>query len=258
MYKLLLIGNGNFGKNYVSTLANFNDVSLEIANRNNWKKLIDKKPDGVLVVTPPSSHIEIASYALSKDIPTMIEKPLSLSIKEAEILKQYTAPILVNHIHLFSDSYQYIKQNIKNITSIKSVGHGCNSHNDCPILWDYGPHDIAMVLDLAQQYPKSIHCSEVLGFSGLFDIKLEFEGFTSDSSIGQSTFKNRSIVVNNYNNTYYNTVTKEEPLTNALRVFIGAINGNSDYRLGLELSLNVMRVLEKCQEILNNNTFIQD
>src|SRR5208283_3041583 len=100
-YKLLLVGSGVWGQKYISTLSNFSAVSLEAASRDNWKELIDKKPDGVIVCTPPQSHVEIASYALSQNIPTMIEKPLALSLSEAKLLRQFSAPILVNYVHLF-------------------------------------------------------------------------------------------------------------------------------------------------------------
>ena len=250
--KLLLVGSGKWGQNYISTLANFPEVSLTVANRNNWKDLIDQQPDGVMVCTPPQSHVEIASYALAHDIPTMIEKPLALSLEEAITLQQYSAPILVNHTYLFADSYQYIKRNIGQITDIRSAGIGSNFHSDYSGLWDYGPHDIAMILDLAQQYPKSICCTKL---ARLFDINLEFDGFISYSCVGQSISKIRKLVVDNHNNTYYDSFYEELPLTNALKVFIGAIHGQPDYRLGLDLSLNVLRVLEKCRELLDNNTF---
>ena len=99
---VLVGGNGKWGQNYISTLKYFQDINLQVATRENWKQLIDKNPDGVIVATPPDSHIEIASYSLSKNIATMIEKPLALSLQEAETLKQFTAPILVNHIQLFT------------------------------------------------------------------------------------------------------------------------------------------------------------
>ncbi len=259
MTNLLLIGNGKFGKNYVSTLANFPNISLTIANRNNWQELIDQKPDGVMVVTPPQSHIEIASYALERNIATMIEKPLALSVKEAETLKQYTAPILVNHIHLFSHKYQAIKQiiNPKNIKYIITSGRSSHPPRDYSELWDYGPHEISLILDLSQRMPKTIECKML--FPRFFEISMEFDTFKSISLFGHTDNleKIRDLYISDGNivcNNMDNLPILDFPLTNVLKVFIGAIHGEKDYRLGLDLSLKVMEVLEKCQEICNIST----
>jgi hypothetical protein len=247
MNNLLLIGNGKFGKNYVNTLDNFSNVKLTIATKENWKNLIDNKPDGVLVCTQPDSHIEIASYALEKDIPTMIEKPLALSLKECDVLQKYKAPILVNHIHLFANGYQTIKKEVTSFTYIESVGTGNNQNRTYSRLWDYGPHDVAMILDLAQEYPSDIQCSEL---NDKFTIKMKFNDFETVTNIGFSKIRQRYL---NVNDTHMYNGENETPLTTALNVFIDAINGKSDYRLGTNLSFNIMRVLDKCQEILDNS-----
>lgn len=251
---LLLIGAGKFGQKYISTLSGFDDVKLKVATRDNWKKLINEGADGVMVCAPPQSHIEIASYSLSKNIPTMIEKPLSLSLQESQCLNQYSAPILVNHIHLFSKYYQNIKNNIK-IDSIKRIwgsGAGPNPQRDYSALWDYGPHDISMILDLSQQYPHTIEC-EKHPTENQFMITMKFNTFESISCIGHADKKHRYLYVADANDVFvYDGVspTKDLPLTNALKVFKDAIHGKSDYRLGLDLSLKVMKVLETCQGII--------
>jgi|ERR1700722_2844347 len=252
-FNIVLIGHGAWGQRYASTLLNFDNVSLTIANRDNWRKLIDQKPDGVIVCTPPSSHIEIAEYSLSRNIATMIEKPLLLSLEECIKLKQYTSPILVNHTHLFAKDYQKVKAKTisDNIKYIETIGIGNTKERDYSELWDYGPHDIAMILDLAQQMPKSIECREL--YLRCFEIVMQFDKFETWSMVGFANNKDRFLMVSdginmfNYSGTYH---TNDKPLTNALNVFIDAIRGMQDYRLGLDLSLKVMEVLEQCQKSL--------
>ena len=113
MKTIVLIGAGKWGQKYISTMATIPDVKLVVADRSNWKRAVDEHPDGVIVCTPPESHVEIADYAMSRGMPAMIEKPLSLSLVEAEQLKKYQVPVLVNHVHLFSDAYQNIKKLVK-------------------------------------------------------------------------------------------------------------------------------------------------
>jgi hypothetical protein len=254
VFNILLVGNGAWSQIYKSTIQkSFPNISLTTANRQTWKSHINNKPDAVIVCTPPSSHIEIAAYALEKSIPVMCEKPLCLSLKEAEILKQYSAPILINYIHLFSKQYQQVKFDLNNhnINYIRSFGQGDKpervGYND---LWDYAPHDIAMILDLARQYPKSTKCELISPRK--YGIVLEFSDFVSHSVIGFGAKKRSLIVSSNYNILEYSDrfPSSDLPLTNAIQVFIGALNGKKDYRLGLDLSFDVLRVLEECERSL--------
>ncbi len=108
---ILLIGKGAWGKNYIKTIDSFfPKIKLTVADRTNWKQLIDKGPAGVIIATPPDSHIEIAKHALRENILCLIEKPLALSLNEAKELEQYSnVPILIGHIYLFSNWFQKIK-----------------------------------------------------------------------------------------------------------------------------------------------------
>src|ERR1700722_5597456 len=248
MLNLLLIGNGKFGQNYIKTLASFSNINLKVANRNNWQELIDNKPDGVLIATPPHLHIEMALQSLKNNIPTMIEKPLALDLNECQKLNAFNQSIiLVNHIHLFSKDYQYIKQNIKpyQIKHIDSIGASNNIERNYSELFDYGCHDIAMILDLMQQFPSSIKC-EKFSDDRLFLIEMNFEGLKTSSVVGHIDIKRRYLKVNDQ--IYDGANTTDNPLTTAIQVFINAIQGKKDYRLGLNLSMKVMKVLDICQQ----------
>jgi hypothetical protein len=249
---LVLVGSGKFGQKYIATLDHLKetqDIKYVVANRNNWKELINQKPDGVMICTPPQSHIEIAQYALEKNIPTMVEKPLALSLKECQKLSQYSAPILINHIHLFSSVYQNIKNKKTHITSIKSIGSSSSPPRDYSRLWDYAPHDISMILDLTQKYPTNIECYSSDNQS--FIIKLKFNHLETISKIGYSDDRVRYLIVNDDKLLEYDGMaTSELPLKSAITTFILAIQGQTDYRLGLDLSLQVIKVLEACEQSL--------
>ena len=249
--KLLLIGNGRWGKNYIKTISDIPNIMLDVADRSNWHDKINEHPGGVIIAASPQSHIEIADYALSKNIPSMIEKPLSLSLKEAEQLKQYKTPVLVNHIHLFSDAYQNIKQIIKDkkITQIYSAGIGVNPPRDYSTLWDYAPHDLALILDLLQEEPQSVSIFKD-NWKDIFDIKMTFDGCLTQSIVGiDYVGKYRSLQVE-FDGMYVGyddakrPVDHRPPLLNAVNVFIGAINGKDDPRLGIDLSLKILQILE--------------
>jgi hypothetical protein len=256
---LLLVGNGKWAQNYISTLTDFSDIQLKIANRDNWKQLVDEKPDGVIVCTPPSSHIEIAEHSLQRNIPAMIEKPLSLSYQEASALKQYRAPVLVNHIHLFSTAYQHLKRVItpQHINSIVSLGFNKGPVREYSGLWDYGCHDLSMILDLMNGYPSTISASEVKTKHGsLFNIKLKFGQVETESLVGnggEKRVRKLKVGCDGLKLVYDDKLrpsTHELPLANALKVFLAAIGGENDPRLGMGLALDVLKILEECQNQL--------
>lgn len=247
MINLLLIGRGNWSQNYQRTLQQFPNIHLTIAGKSDWQeKSLQLKYDGVIICTPPNTHVALALAFLKNNIPVMIEKPLALSLNECQKLQGFDAPILVNHQHLFAQDYQHIKQTIlpNQIISIDSIGtsnheprHGYSE------LFDYGPHDISMILDLAQQFPIEIKCQAVSD-RRLFIIELQFEHFKTSSVVGHTEFKHRYFKVNNL--IYDTDKTNDRPLTTSLQIFIQAIQGRKDDRLGLDLSLKIMQVLETC------------
>lgn len=267
---IVLVGAGAWGKNYISTLKNFPEVNLIVATRKNWKQLIDNNPNGVIIATPPDSHIEIASYALQKNIAVMIEKPLALSLDEVKKIEEFNAPILVNHIQLFTEAYKQLKNIVDNKYITKITSYGCNDSavREYSSLWDYGCHDIALILDLTKTMPLRVCaeeiCKENTGKS-IFSIDMTFERdnkkdyFETQSYVGNGSefgkcrqleveFDGISVSYDDENRPIYHTL----PLQNAIQVFLDAIKGKYDYRLGLDLSIKVIKVMELCQEYINN------
>jgi hypothetical protein len=253
MRDLVLVGgNGKWGKKIQNTFVSLN-INYKVADQSNWKKLISDAPAGVIISTPPQSHVEIADFALNKNIPTMIEKPLSLSYQEAYHLKQYTSPTLVNNIHLFSDAFNNLNNfsKLHQIDKIVSLGFNKGPIRDYSSLYDYGSHDISMILYLIKEFPKSVNFKEIKTNTGrLFNIKMQFNKLCSESLVGNGGKKPirkfkidcggvKLIYDDKARPSYYN-----QPLTNAINVFIDAINGKNDDRLGLDLSLDVLKILD--------------
>jgi predicted dehydrogenase len=246
---LTLIGNGKWGRIYAKTLKDLN-IPFQIGTRDNWQNLVRAGTDGVIVATPPQSHIEIASFALERNIPTLIEKPLAMTYTEAEKLKQFSAPILVNHIHLFSDRYQAIKEQITtdHINSIYSLGYNNGPKRNYSSLLDYAPHDLAMILDLSGQLPRSITSRiEQTTIGELHTITLQFETFYSISIIGNGgSIKKRQLSIFQDNTVLAYNGWQDKPLENTIKTFQKLIGGGKDSRAGLDLSMKVMKILDIC------------
>lgn len=256
---ILLIGAGKWGKNYISTLSSFNNVQLTVANKDNWEYLIEQKPDGIIIATQPEYHISIAQYAISYNIPIMIEKPLALSTKEILSLDK-KAIILVNYIHLFSEAYQWIAKSIDTSTITKIISYG---YNNGPIrnyssLWDYGSHDLSMILYLLQKTPDMININIVPETNTIYNIEMNFENIKSISTIGNGAIESRrflNIEFNGMSISYddkQRPIVHNSPLKNAVSEFLNIINGKTSDKCGLELSLQITHILEQCDKKLCN------
>jgi predicted dehydrogenase len=111
--------------------------------------------DAVAVVTPVSSHFELAKLALQNGKHIFVEKPFTAQARQAEELidlaEKKKLLIMVDHTFLFTGAVRKIKQFIDNGTlgnlyyfdSIR-VNLGLFQH-DVNVLWDLAPHDLAIM-----------------------------------------------------------------------------------------------------------------
>ncbi len=104
MKTIALIGLGTITKHYAYGLANSSTLSLcavcDIVKHpksldsvpscpfyTDYKEMIDAvKPDYVMISTPPSTHFEIAEYALTHSVNVIVEKPAVLCIEDYDRL----------------------------------------------------------------------------------------------------------------------------------------------------------------------------
>jgi UDP-N-acetylglucosamine 3-dehydrogenase len=155
--RLALIGTGRWGKNIEKTVASLPDCVLTHTATHDWKHLLEVDDiDGVCIATPPSSHTEIALAFIERGIPVFIEKPMTLSVKDADAIvtasEQKNVPVMVGHIHLYNPAYETLKASLSAIGTIGRI-EGCEAHDgpvrpDYSTLWDSMPHDLSMMIDL--------------------------------------------------------------------------------------------------------------
>ena len=267
-----LIGSGQWGQNYLRLLSHIPKLQVIVAGRNDWYNLIQsKKCDGVIIATPPESHILIAQEVLSSGKPVMIEKPLALSYEEGKILQSYEKdiPILVNHLHLFSPAFETIckKADINKITEINSSGANIGKFRNYSSLFDYGPHDLAMSLYLMKSVPliKSVVVNSKMieletGHS--FNIELKYSKMSHNiflSNVNPIKTRFFKVIAGSDIFVYDDTILEKlkingeiqeiqniSTLENSLNHFLEAIDGNIDDRFGLSLSLEVCKILDIC------------
>lgn len=162
---LALIGAGRWGSNIRRTLQGLPDCHLKYLVTRTWRPLLSvPELDGVLVATPASTHAEIALPFIERGIPTFIEKPLTVTIRDALRIEQAArrgrTRVFVGHVQLYNPAYQAAKKLMPRLGRIQYLlGEGANNgpfRQDVSALWDWAPHDLALALDLLHKRPLAV------------------------------------------------------------------------------------------------------
>ena len=185
MYNVCLIGHGYWGEKLARNFNNsefFNLVSIVDIKKRNLNLAKKKYPsidlnknyidaiknsllDLVIIATPTSTHFKIAQFALENDKHILVEKPLSLSLREVKklnkIAKRKKRHIFVDYPFLFSGTINFIKKIIDkkeygNILEIESYREQAPVRRDANVIWDLCTHDISILNFLIKKLPYKI------------------------------------------------------------------------------------------------------
>ena len=146
--------------------------TLKISWSTDYKKLMDYKLDAVSVVTPTILHYEIAKFFLQNKIHTLIEKPITKTLKEAKdlikIADKNRLIIQVGHVERFNSAIQAIEKlsNKPRFIEVHRLGPFTPRVKDVGVVLDLMIHDIDIVLGLTKSKIKNI---DALGMKILTD-----------------------------------------------------------------------------------------
>ena len=111
--------------------------------------------DGVVLATPARLHAEQASRVLETGRAALVEKPLALSVDDAETVARAAsksgAPLVVGHLMLYHPAVERLRELIDGgelgdlfyLTSTRAnLGRLRSDEN---ALWSLGPHDLSML-----------------------------------------------------------------------------------------------------------------
>ena len=87
-----IIGNGKWGKKIINELEKISNIKFVYNSKNNFKNY-EKNIDWIFILTPDNTHYNIAKYFLKKNVNVFCEKPLSIKIKEAQSLIEFSQRI---------------------------------------------------------------------------------------------------------------------------------------------------------------------
>ncbi len=123
------------------------------------------KVDAVSIATPTSTHYAVAKEFLKAGIHTLIEKPITLKLTEAdellELARQKNLSLQVGHIERHNPGFKRVREIAKNIRflEIHRLGPFTGRINDCGVVLDLMIHDLDIVMGLVD--------SPVAGFDAL-------------------------------------------------------------------------------------------
>lgn len=167
----------NFAGVYDSDPAITDTISKEYSIKayRSLNEMLDEI-DALVIVTPTSTHFEIAQKALARDINIFIEKPVTSSLSEAEELIKMAdgkkVKIQVGHVERFNPALVALEKFEMKPRFIES--HRLAQFNprgtDVSVIQDLMIHDIDIILHLAGSPVKKIDANGVAVISDEIDI----------------------------------------------------------------------------------------
>ena len=128
--------------------------------------LFSPQIDAVAIVTPVSTHFELAKAALQNGKHVFVEKPLTTTSRQAEELIELAErrglTLMVDHTFLFTEAVRKIRQLIYGGTlgalyyyDSMRVNLGMFQH-DVNVVWDLAPHDLSIMDYLVRARPEAV------------------------------------------------------------------------------------------------------
>ncbi|MCU1613263.1 MAG: oxidoreductase [Frankiales bacterium] len=178
--RFAVVGYGYWGSKHVRVLSSIPDVEVTVVDAQPDRlaeaaahypaarladRLSDVLPDvdAVVIATPPASHARLTARVLEHDRHVLVEKPLTTSVEDAEMLIELAAErdatFMVGHTFEYNPAVWKLKDLVQSSTLGRvlyvdterlSLGR---YQNDVNVLWDLAPHDISIVSYVLDDVP---------------------------------------------------------------------------------------------------------
>lgn len=189
MIRMGLVGYGYWGPNLarnaaeaaggeLAAVADFSPAALARASKRHpgarlyadWREMLaDSGVDAVLIATPVSSHFEIALAALKAGKHVLIEKPMTSTSAEGEILireaEQRKLTLMVDHTFVYTSAVRKIRQLIEDGSLGDLYYYDATRVNlglfqrDVNVIWDLAVHDLSILNYLMDEEPVGVTAS---------------------------------------------------------------------------------------------------
>ncbi|MBO5402086.1 MAG: Gfo/Idh/MocA family oxidoreductase [Clostridia bacterium] len=164
--------------------------------------------DAVIISLPAIYHFNYAKLCLENGKHVLIEKPMTLTYNEAyelnELAQNLNLVLMVNHHFIYKDAIRSVKQHIPSSVGKLQYFDSTRTNlgifrTDVDVVLDLAPHDISILLYLAEKLPESVSAiakaNVVPNRNDIAYITLYFDDFMAHINVSWiSAFKNRTII----------------------------------------------------------------
>lgn len=294
MIRLALVGVGRWGKNYLTEISQLKDCrvtyicartektlskfSSSYQKTTDYRELLTvKNIDGVIIATPVVTHFPITKDFINHGIPVLVEKPFTTSLNDALKLKKLSertgSILMVGHEYLYNGAFQKLKETLPQLGKIKYIsteaGNWGPFRKDVSCLWDWGPHDVAMLIDLFSSLPQTV---SAVGSNDTVNVRLKFSQVTAFIHLSrkQPQKVRQFVVVGEEGNIIYDELAQQKltfykhgvahlnfakvsPLKQELNEFISVIKSRRRPITDIKHAVKVTLVLSALERSLKKN-----
>ena len=129
----------------------------------------DKQVQGIALATPAETHVDLAIQAISAGKDVFVEKPMALSISDAETMQKVANEtdriLMVGHLLEYHPAILKLRELIDsgelgkiNYVYSNRLNFG-KVRTEENALWSFAPHDVAVILRLLGQSPIQVSAS---------------------------------------------------------------------------------------------------
>ncbi len=171
MIRVGVVGAGIMGSNHIRVLANadwvdevlvFDDFqaikpeSQKVRQLDSLTSLLETKPSYVVVATPTSTHLDVASLCAQHGVPTLIEKPVASTLEDAKKIQamfvEANLPGWIGFVERFNPAAAALRSKLQEgvigqllQVTTKRVGPNPVRIGDVGAVLDLASHDIDLV-----------------------------------------------------------------------------------------------------------------
>lgn len=176
-----VVGLGYWGVNYLRVLLQISKINVKYLCDKDYKKLSnfrdkgyelvsdyrllaeDPSLDVVFVITPASTHFDVAKLMLENGKHILVEKPLATKYADAvelwRLSKEVNRVLMTGHIYIYNSVIRYIKNMLEKM-KLGRLYYGVGIRmglgpirEDASCLWDLAPHELSILDYLLGKMP---------------------------------------------------------------------------------------------------------
>ncbi len=246
------------------------------------------KVEAVSIATPTVTHHSVAKFFLERGVHTLIEKPITLELAQAneliELARAKNLALQVGHLERHNPGFRRVEEIAKNIRfmEIHRLGPFTGRINDCGVVLDLMIHDIDIVQSLVKSPVESfdaVGINVLTPYEDIANVRIKFKnGAVADMTASRLTpekqrkiriFQEDAYISLDYDQQKAKIFRKQffqivqetvdiersEPLKEELKFFLGGITsghslGQPDEaaRNALDLAIQIVQAIQKNQK----------